>query len=105
MCTEYVLFALSLCIDDTAPTMNGLRALYNFCFRDQGAHTILREYVSATDKTTVFTALDSVRGGSSFGEFEVRREYKRLQLALEIDGWRGSVEEQMLYPTTWEHSL
>ena len=65
---------------------------------------MIRTY-TGTDQMTVFTILDMIRTGSAFAEFEVRREYKRLQLALEDDGWRGNVEEKMNYPTTWENNL
>ena len=65
---------------------------------------MIRTY-TGTDQMTVFTILDMIRTGSAFAEFEVRREYKRLQLTLEDDGWRGNVEEKMSYPTTWENNL
>ena len=104
ICVQFILQGLNLCMDDTSPTVNGLRTLYNFCFRNQAAQEIIRSYISP-EHVTVRTTMDKIRGGSAFGEFEVRREYKRLQLALAEGGWRGNVEESMNYPTTWEHSL
>lgn len=104
VCIQFILKALNLCMDDTTPTVNGLRTLYNFCFRNQLGHENIRSYVSP-EHVTVRTTMEKIRGGSAFSEFEVRREYRRLQLALEDDGWRGNVEEAMHYPTDWEHAL
>ena len=105
VCTQFILKGLLLVVDDVDPTVHGLRSLYNFCYRCQQAHTFINKYLGPDNKTNVRTVMDEIRSGSAFSEFSVRREYKRLQLALGEDGWRGKVEEQMPYPNDWEHDL
>ena len=105
VCTQFILKGLLLVVDDVAPTVHGLRSLYNFCYRCQQAHVFVNGYIGPDNKTNVKTVMDEVRSGGAFSEFSVRREYRRLQLALAQDGWRGKVEEQMPYPNDWEHNL
>ena len=102
--TDFILHALVICADDVAPTVHGMRCLYNFCFRCEEAHQIVRDHVGA-EHMTVRIALAKVRDGSAFAEFETRREFKRLELALEDDGWRGNVEDQMEYPPAWDFQI
>ena len=105
VCTQFILKGLKLVVDDVDPTVYGLRSLYNFCYRCQQAHAYINSYLGPDNKTNVRTVMEEIRSGSAFSEFSVRREYKRLQLALDEDGWRGKVEEKMPYPNDWEHDL
>lgn len=102
--TDFILHSLLLCADDVAPVVSGLRCLYNFCFRCQEAHQIVIDHVGP-EHMTIDVAMERIREGSAFSEFETRREFHRLQLALKDEGWRGNVEDLMQYPPTWDFQM
>ncbi len=104
MTTDFILHSLLLCADDVAPVVSGLRCLYNFCFRCQEAHQIVIDHVGP-EHMTIDVAMERIREGSAFSEFETRREFHRLQLALKDEGWRGNVEDLMQYPPTWDFQM
>jgi hypothetical protein len=63
----------------------GLRTLYNFCYRAEGAQVYILEsnIKKLLKRAHYFHA----------GEPDVARQIRRLELTLKVDGWRGNVED------------
>jgi len=112
VCCGYILKTILMTVvDDPSATVNGLRALYNCCYRSEQGQSYVKEcrfrdmspIGGKMISIHVDFILESVRESTSWGDVDVRREYRRLELALQPDGWRGGVEEQMT--KDWESEM
>jgi hypothetical protein len=79
-----IMTCMMKCIDEPLAIINGLKALYNLCYRcNAGQVTIL---------LAPYKKLLEAVYGSFSGDPEVNKMTRRLELALTGDGWRGTVE-------------
>ena len=86
---------IKLCTDkDDAILMR-----HNLCWLQD----IIRNYIDQ-DHVTVRVVMEKIRNGSGFGEFAVRREYKRLQLGLFLH-FRYSRYRTVLFPPFRTHII
>jgi len=87
-CADEVVAVMPKVIDEVGPCIAALRCLYNCCFmNEQGQFAVL----SARAEDMIKQYRESGVGRNE----EVARECRRLELALEPDGWRGRVEKVM----------
>ena len=87
-CADEVVTVMPKVVDDVGPSVAALRCLYNCCFMNEmGQMAVLGAEAEA--------ALTQYRAAGIGRDPEVMRECRRLELALEKDGWRGRVEAQM----------
>eukprot|EP01031_Cornospumella_fuschlensis_P025147 gene25147-30368_t len=84
--TQPVIFALGICEEEPYIVMHGLQLLYNLCYRCESGQEMVLLCLRDSKKF-----LTSVRHKHS-ADADVMRQARRLELALEPDGWRGNVE-------------
>ena len=84
-----VIKALLVCYDEQPVVMNGLKALYNFCFRNEIGQFFVLETQACQD------LLHAIRQSDLGSDYEVLYECRRVELAIEPGGFRGFVEEKM----------
>jgi len=88
-CAHWVIQAIRTCIEDPYVVQYGLRCLYNFMYYcSEGWRWIKTE-------CDIEFFMDEVKKSPVFGDDVVAREYRRVELSLLDDGWRGNVEKIM----------
>jgi len=74
------------CPEESGIAAYGLRALYNFMYRCEGAQAEVLDTDGAAEKLVAF-----VRKNFQ-GDFDCMRNCRRFELAIQPDGYRGNVE-------------
>ena len=77
-----------MCHEDAFITLYAVKFMYNLCYRCEPGQQAI--YLCCNPKNL----LASISYEHS-GDPEVMRQVRRLELALEPDGWRGNVEKQI----------
>lgn len=85
----FVLQVLRDIFDEPYIVSFALKCLYNFVYMCFEAWRVL------TVETDVMKILRKIRGSHLCGHEDVARELRRVELALEENGWRGFVEEKI----------
>jgi hypothetical protein len=88
-CADAVTDVMPCLIDEVAPCILALRCLYSFCFLSEPGQYSVR----GTCK--VEGLLQSYRESSIGLDTDIKRDCRRVELAIADDGWRGRVEETM----------
>jgi hypothetical protein len=106
MILDPLFFALEVCEEEAYVTYHGLQLLYNLCYR----YVRCNAFFLMTDMITVVAGCRCEPGQQAIlvvcnkevffkrinyhhsGDPDVMRQCRRLELALEKDGWRGNVE-------------
>jgi len=88
-CADQVVKVMPAIIDEVAPCVAALRCLYNCCFMNEMGQFAVLSAVEPTD------IIKQYRDSGVGRDEDVARECRRLELALQPDGWRGRVEKKM----------
>ena len=82
---DCIVYVLTYCEEEPQVIIPGLRTLYNLCYRcESGQEAVLMCNIVGTLKSVMYY---------HSGDPEVMKLYRRLELALRFDGWRGYIEE------------
>jgi hypothetical protein len=82
---ESVVHAMDVCAEDSKVIINGIKVLYNVCYRCESGHeSLLSTPIASVLKTTAHLHA---------GNPEALRQIRRIELTLKENGWRGYVEE------------
>ena len=88
-CSQTVAQTLRTCIEDQWSVQFGLRCMYNFmymCF--EGWRWVKME-------CDIDQLMTDLKKSAASGDEVVARELRRVELSLEVDGWRGHVEKKI----------
>ena len=85
----FVVHALRVCNSEPFVLQYGLRCLYNSAFMSPVGWECL------TYRTEAAKLVDEIRQGPLGGDDEVLKDLRRVELALEPEGWGGNVERQI----------
>jgi hypothetical protein len=87
-CADDVVDIMRPCINEVGPCVAALRCMYNCCFMNEmGQFSVL--------STDIKEVIEEYRAAGIGRDPDIIMETRRLELALEPDGWRGHVERQM----------
>lgn len=82
---ESVVHAMDVCCEDSKVIINGIKVLYNVCYRCESGH----EALISTQISGVMKTAFHLHAGTP----EVLKQIRRLELTLKENGWRGYIEE------------
>jgi len=79
------IFAIKLCEEESNVMLQGLKYLYNLCYRCESGQEILRH----RNIKPIIISAHSLHGSDK----DIMYQCHRLELAMKKDGWRGYIEE------------
>ena len=88
-CGPWVVQTMRACIEEPYVIQYGLRCLYNFMYMSfEGWRFVHME-------CDIVNLLKEVKLSPAFSDEVVQRDYRRVELSIETDGWRGKVEQKI----------